>query len=37
MWQADTFDSKTIDRELAWAASLGERIQAADRAVPDYR
>lgn len=23
MWQADTFDLDTIDRELAWAASLG--------------
>jgi len=23
MWQADTFDSTTIDRELGWAAALG--------------
>lgn len=23
MWQADTFDLKTIDRELGWAAGLG--------------
>jgi len=23
MWQADTFDPKTIDRELGWAASIG--------------
>lgn len=23
MWQADTFDKKTIDRELGWAAGLG--------------
>ena len=23
MWQAETFDPKTIDRELGWAASLG--------------
>jgi hypothetical protein len=23
MWQADTFDPKTIDRELGWAESLG--------------
>ena len=23
MWQADTFDARTIDRELGWAASLG--------------
>jgi hypothetical protein len=23
MWQADTFDPETIDRELGWAASLG--------------
>jgi pimeloyl-ACP methyl ester carboxylesterase len=23
MWQAETFDAKTIDRELAWAKSLG--------------
>jgi len=23
MWQADTFDAKTIDRELGWAASIG--------------
>jgi hypothetical protein len=23
MWQADTFDPKTIDRELGWAQSLG--------------
>src|SRR5438874_3994702 len=23
MWQADTFDAKTIDRELGWAKSLG--------------
>ena len=23
MWQEDTFDPKTIDRELAWAASIG--------------
>jgi hypothetical protein len=23
MWQADTFDPKTIDRELGWAAGLG--------------
>ncbi len=23
MWQADTFDSKTIDRELGWAQELG--------------
>ena len=23
MWQADTFDPKTIERELGWAASLG--------------
>src|SRR5580704_4752988 len=23
MWQADTFDPKTIDRELGWAAELG--------------
>jgi hypothetical protein len=23
MWQADTFDGQTIDRELGWAASLG--------------
>jgi len=23
MWQADTFDSATIDKELGWAASLG--------------
>ncbi|MDP4291936.1 MAG: cellulase family glycosylhydrolase [Bacteroidota bacterium] len=26
MWQADTFDSKTIDRELGWAESLGMNI-----------
>ncbi|HEX5790689.1 MAG TPA: hypothetical protein VFY13_06025, partial [Luteolibacter sp.] len=23
MWQADTFDEKTIDRELGWAAGMG--------------
>ena len=23
MWQADTFDAETIDRELGWAATLG--------------
>jgi len=23
MWQADTFDAKTIDRELSWAESIG--------------
>src|ERR1700726_181048 len=23
MWQADTFDPKTIDRELGWAESIG--------------
>src|ERR1700744_6654891 len=23
MWQADTFDPKTIDRELGWAQSIG--------------
>jgi hypothetical protein len=23
MWQADTFDPKTIDKELGWAASIG--------------
>jgi len=23
MWQADTFDAKTIDRELGWAADMG--------------
>ncbi|MCX7825239.1 MAG: 1,4-beta-xylanase, partial [Verrucomicrobiae bacterium] len=23
MWQADTFDAATMDRELGWAASLG--------------
>ena len=23
LWQADTFDAMTIDRELTWAASLG--------------
>ncbi len=23
MWQADTFDPETIDRELSWAASIG--------------
>ena len=23
MWQADTFDPKTIDRELDWAADIG--------------
>ena len=23
MWQADTFDHKTIDRELGWAADIG--------------
>ena len=23
MWQADTFDEDTIDRELGWAAELG--------------
>ncbi len=23
MWQADTFDPKTIDRELGWAAAIG--------------
>src|SRR5438874_13216889 len=23
MWQADTFDPQTIDRELGWAESLG--------------
>lgn len=23
MWQADTFDPKTLDRELGWAASIG--------------
>ena len=23
MWQADTFDPKTIDRELGWAQGLG--------------
>ncbi|HET7896364.1 MAG TPA: 1,4-beta-xylanase, partial [Flavisolibacter sp.] len=23
MWQADTFDLKTIDRELGWAEDLG--------------
>jgi len=23
MWQADTFDAKTIDRELGWAHDLG--------------
>ena len=23
MWQAETFDPKTIDRELAWAEGLG--------------
>jgi hypothetical protein len=23
MWQAATFDPKTIDRELGWAAEMG--------------
>jgi hypothetical protein len=23
MWQADTFDPETVDRELGWAADLG--------------
>ena len=23
MWQAETFDAATIDRELGWAASIG--------------
>ena len=23
MWEADTFDPKTIDRELSWAEGLG--------------
>lgn len=23
MWQADTFDEETIDRELGWASALG--------------
>ena len=23
MWQAETFDAETIDRELGWAAGLG--------------
>src|SRR5215831_12683376 len=23
MWQSDTFDEKTIDRELAWAEGIG--------------
>ncbi len=23
MWQADSFDPETIDRELGWASSLG--------------
>jgi len=23
MWQADTFDPKTIDKELGWAADIG--------------
>jgi len=23
MWQADTFDPQTIDRELGWAAGTG--------------
>src|SRR5919108_4298609 len=23
MWQADTFDPKTIDRELGWAEAIG--------------
>ena len=26
MWQADTFDPKTIDRELGWAAGLGFNV-----------
>lgn len=26
MWQAETFDTATIDRELGWAASLGMNI-----------
>lgn len=26
MWQADTFDPETIDRELAWAADLGFNV-----------
>ena len=29
MWQADTFDPKTIDRELGWAESIGMNILAA--------
>ena len=26
MWQADTFDAATIDRELGWAAGLGFNV-----------
>ena len=26
MWQADTFDPETIDRELGWAAKIGMGI-----------
>ena len=26
MWQAETFDPATIDRELGWAASIGMRL-----------
>ena len=26
MWQADTFDPETIDRELGWAAGIGMSI-----------
>ena len=26
MWQADTFDPKTIDRELGWAAGIGMNV-----------
>ena len=26
MWQADTFDPETIDRELGWAAGIGMNL-----------
>jgi hypothetical protein len=36
MWQKDTFDPLTIDRELGWASDLGMNCQKKNKKIPRY-
>src|ERR1035437_3696797 len=33
MWQADTYDPATIDRELGWAEAIGMNTRSEERPV----